>query len=191
MSPAYGRPSILEQRINAGEKIEGITGYVPAETKCCSGGSKVYIPIRVIGVKLEDCTFAIHVVSRLSEVLSVKEQFTISSTNFFENEKEIEFYEDYLRRVKAYKKACSPFEYSTSTRTRRRQMFVKALEETTEALRTEIHEEFREDGGVGKISTDKMGEWYVRMMKEKFFPRADEDFDPEGYENFRDPDDLE
>lgn len=188
VAPSFKRKLALEERINSGKKIEGLTGFVPAETKCCSGRTTAYIPVKVVGIKLGDCSFAIRVKAITQEVIvssSKEDTFTANPQNFFQTAEEIKAWEDYLKTVEKFKDAMNPFERHNGTLTFMRRVFKAALEEAPKLMKAEIEEDCSDkDEGVKAMSREWLRDNYRRMMIVKFFPEyaGDSEFNPGDYD---------
>lgn len=185
VAPSFRRKLALEEKINSGEKIEGLKGFVPAETKCCSGKTVAYIPVKVVGIVLGDCSFSIRVKALTKEVIvtSRKEDtFTVSPQSFFQSEKEVQAWEEYLKVVAKFNEEMQPFNYNSGTLTYMRKKFKTALEEAPKLLKAEIEEDCSDkDEGIKAMARDWLKENYKRMMIVKLFPSYAEnsEFDPE------------
>lgn len=176
----FQRRLILEDRVNAGESIKGITGYVPAITKCCTGGTTCYIPVIVEGVKLGDCEFSVLVHPTSKDVLCLKDSFTVSPSSFFQSKQEVINYLAHMNRVREYEQAMQSFKYSNSTRLQKRNLFKKAYEESNDAdLKETIDEEAKEAGGMSKLDSKLITDYYKALMITKHFPDYGKEFDPE------------
>lgn len=176
---------ILQQHINAGKKIQGLKGFVPARTQCCHGGAKMYVPVEVVGVNLDDgCDFSVKVRIASDHIVTVKDDliFTIDPASFFKTALDVQQYEDYQHRLREFENAMRPFEYNDgATKTRRRQLFTTALENATKSRLAEIQNEFGDDGEtkLSDLPADFLKEKYRLMMLDKFFPGYGTDFDPD------------
>lgn len=183
--PGFKRKLVLEQRINSGKKIEGLTGYVPAQMKCCSGSTTVYIPVKVVGIKLSDCSFSLRVKAITSEVIvsqRKEDTFTTGPKNFFQTAEEIAEWELYLAKVAEFNRLMDPFSYHRGTVTYMRKTFKSALEEAPPLLKAELEEEFADkDDGLKSMTRDWLQDNYKRLITAKLFPEYanSSEFDPE------------
>lgn len=175
----YKRAAILEERINAGKSLEGMTGYVPCEANCCQGSTEIYVPVTVVGIKLGDCEFSVVVALLDQALVCYKAQFTINPKNFFNTTQEIADWEAHRKRRAAYRLSMKPWDYSASTLTRQRSLFRMALEETADELRTEILEELGEQFEIKSASNSLLKPWYEKMMVAKHFPGYPTAYDPD------------
>lgn len=185
--PAFQRSDILQRSLNAGKSLEGLRGFVPAYAECCSGKTKVYIPIQIVGVEIGDCSLSLSVESTTTHNVAPKREFRINPKDFFADKNEIDVYEVYLEKLGLFKKAMKPFTDYGSTVTRKRYAFKAALAETTPELREEIEAEYAEDERkVAALSNHQLQDFFNRMMVVKFFPDAGEGFNPEHEEEYDD-----
>lgn len=191
-TPSFNRKLILEERINQGKKIEGLKGFVPAETKCCSGRTTAYIPVEIVGIKLgTECSFSIRVKAVTDEVLvrsNKEDTFLTSPQNFFQSSEEIEKWETYLKKVAKFEEEMAPFKYNRGgTITSKRRKFKAALDEAPAVLKGEIEADYSDkDEGFKSMSADWINENYKRLMLAKYFPEyADvSGFDPDESEDW-------
>lgn len=175
----FVRRILLQEKINAGEPIQGLEGYVPAQTKCCTGGATHYLPVRVEGIKLGDCEFSVIVAPLSKEALCFEETFTINPKSFFQSKEEIRSHLAYLEQLRGYEHAMAPFKYNNGTRLERRRRFETAYQESNNAtLKAEIDAESSDVGGRSKLDPKLIGDFYKSLMMDKFFPGR-EGFDPD------------
>lgn len=182
--PEFKRKLVLEENINKSISIEGLRGYVSAFTECCTGQSKAYLPVMVVGVKLGDCSFSVIVKHTATQIFAVgKNEFTINPKHFYQSKEEIQAYENHKETCLKFKNEVRPFDYNHSTLTRCRSLFREALEKTTKELREEILGEISDaDEGIKKAPRSWMEEWFKKMMMVKYFPdwvdkEEEEDYD--------------
>lgn len=188
-APRFRRPKTIQNRLNAGTKIEGLLGYVSATTKCCSGRSTAYIPVKVVGVQVGHCKFTLTVSSRSEDTIIARDQFTVDPDMFFESVDQIRAYEAHLEQVRLFNQAMMPFQYDRGTKVRRRNLLKEALKtipsDKYQKVAEELDQEIHESGGLGELDNSWINAAYHRLMMAKFFPyyKAEEDDEAEEQEN--------
>lgn len=176
----YKRKSILEEKINNGQKIEGTRGFVPSEVKCCSGSSTIYVPVRVVKARIADCSMTLVVASIADDNYDTEESFNVNPKDFFRSKEEIKQYEDHMVRLREYNQLVKKFEYQNCTLTRCRAIFAQALDECPNDMRVEIESEYADDPGkLRAMSREQMKPYYERMVAAKVFKDYGPDYDPQ------------
>ena len=162
--------SFLESIINNGKKLEGTLGYILCEARCCCGTSKIYVQVKIVRVKIENCSFSLVVspVPTTPEMVVNLKEFPVDPKHFY---KDIQAVDEHEKRVSVwaeYNRLVEPFRYDQSgTLTRCRRLFKEALESTEPQLLEEILEEIGAEAEIKNLSRSQMKEWYEKMMAVK------------------------
>lgn len=187
-APAYNRKWLIENMLNAGKKVQGLTGYVKTTVVCCAGNSVVFIPVTIIRIEMRDCEFNV-IVKPSNEVVSSKQELQINPKDFFQSKEDAIEYTAFQKQVALFKASMGGMSrYNGSVMRCRNQLRVALAASNAEAyvnlanhLESEIKEEF---GSVAKASQDAVIDAYRQLMLLKFFPNGAPGDSPE--DNFDD-----
>lgn len=187
--PKFKRNKTLEECIGNGTSVVGVTGYTPATIECCSGSTRVYIPVRVKRIKIGDCSFSVIVETHAREAYQHSlNEFSVNPKNFFDSLLEAKEYEEFKDIYNKYRNGVKQFEYSNQTLTRCRNIFREELEKTTSEIREAILSEISDpDEGIKKADKSWMKDWYSVMLIAKLWPNAE----PEDSNDEEDDEDWE
>lgn len=181
-APGFNRKWLIENMLNAGKKVQGLTGYVKTVVSCCSGSSVAFIPVTIIRIEMRDCQFNV-IVKPSSEVVSAKEEIQINPKDFFQSREEAVSYVEHQRQVAKFKASMLGMNRSNNVmrqRIRFREALADAHSAAYTALAVRLEEEIKEEfGSLAKASCETVQEGFRQLMLLKFFPNGTPDNDPE------------
>lgn len=170
-APNFIRKKVLEDMVNRGQSLEGLSGFVSGTIKCCSGSTRFYTPVTLVGVEIGDCSFKVIARAASEDDIVLADKFSINPLHFFSDKEEVERYEDYLNRRKMFNSLDHEWDYST-TATKRRHLFQAALNRTKDReLNAELQQEIQDEGGLSKMDKGWIATAYKKLLTIEYFPR--------------------
>lgn len=181
--PPYSKRDVVAEAINKGKKIQGLKGFVPAEMKCCCGNTKVYLPVKVVGIKLEGCSASLEcALTTTDDTIQIKDTFDVKTDDFFPTAGDVSNWEDFLKRKHSFDKEARILQYGGSAYNKKK-LFNDLLDsgslDLNPDIKLEVDAAVEEAGGLSKLSTGTRDDLSRKMLVRKYFPNHEEGFDPD------------
>jgi len=181
------RECFVIKALSQGESVIGKKGFVNCQLLgCCNNNRpRFYVPASILKITVHGCDEMRVVVKLEIPLLSADNQeMDVAPNGFFPSEESVSRFVEAQRVYNEYIKGIKPFtNYNRDVR-HTRQVFITLLQETTEAIKSDIEDYCKEAGrSVSKLNFDELQRFGKMMVKSLYYPELDEDTEPDDMED--------